>query len=157
MNKETSSTTRKRPATWEELIEEKMKEIDILLRSAIIDAANLGNAPLMHCLSESYLRLYDAKREMSWGETGESESVAASIKSDWKMPDPPDVACPFCGELCHTPVAFLESTEWSFFWDCSEMHGEVPNTTDLWVGVWPFEEEHATPEDMEAAGFTCWN
>jgi len=64
MSEETSSSTRKRPATLEERIEDKVKQIDILLRSVIIDAADLGNAPLVYCLSESFLRLYDAKQEM---------------------------------------------------------------------------------------------
>ena len=56
----------KRPLTLEESIEDKVKRIDILLRSIIIDAADLGYAPLVQCLSDSFLRLYDAKQEMFW-------------------------------------------------------------------------------------------
>jgi len=56
----------KRPLTLQELIERKVEQIDKLLRSVIIDAADLGNAPLVHCLSESFLRLQDAKQDMFW-------------------------------------------------------------------------------------------
>ena len=56
----------KRPLTLQELIERKVEQIDKLLRSVIIDAADLGYAPLVHCLSESFLRLHDAKQEMFW-------------------------------------------------------------------------------------------
>uniref|UniRef100_A0A6M3M3A6 Uncharacterized protein n=1 Tax=viral metagenome TaxID=1070528 RepID=A0A6M3M3A6_9ZZZZ len=61
-----SSRMSKRPLTLEESIEDKVARIDVLLRSIIIDAADLGYAPLVQCLSDSFLRLYDAKQEMFW-------------------------------------------------------------------------------------------
>ena len=56
----------KRPPTLEESIEDKVGQIDKLLRSVIIDAADLGYAPLVQSLSDSFLRLYDAKQDMFW-------------------------------------------------------------------------------------------
>jgi len=81
----------------------------------------------------------------------------ATVRPDWKMPDPPDISCPWCRRRCTTPIAFDEGDEWLFFWDCSEMHGEVPETMDMWIGIWPFEDDYANRQDMEALGFTFNN
>jgi len=63
---DSTSQRSKRPLTLEESIEDKVARIDVLLRSIIIDAADLGYAPLVQCLSDSFLRLYNAKQEMFW-------------------------------------------------------------------------------------------
>jgi len=77
----------------------------------------------------------------------------ATIRDGWKMPDPPEKMCP-CGQRCSVPEAFLDGDEWYFFWECPQGCGEFPESMDLWVGIWPFVEDYATPADMEAAGFT---
>ena len=78
----------------------------------------------------------------------------ATLKNDWKMPEPPaDVVCPSCGCRCDIPEAMLDVDEWYLFWECPDGCGEMPETMDLWVGIWPFVEDWASVEDMKAAGF----
>ena len=76
----------------------------------------------------------------------------ATIKSDWKMPEPPNLVCS-CGQQCNVAEALLDGDGWLFFWECPDGCGEHPETMDLWIGVWPFVEDWANAEDMKAAGF----
>ena len=75
-----------------------------------------------------------------------------SVRPGWVMPEPPAEGL--------IPLAHLvgEADGWDMYWGTVDPEG----FDDAWEGVggvasiaWPFgEDDIATPEDMESAGFT---
>ena len=56
----------KRPQTLRERIQSYMPELDTLLRKAIIDAADMGDAELVEAFSDCFYRIKTIRHEREW-------------------------------------------------------------------------------------------
>lgn len=78
--------------------------------------------------------------------------MAATIKSNWKLPKPPQEKCE-CGEPI-IPCVDNTGDGWATMWDCEngcETLGDKGYMTD--EEAWPFVEDWANYSDWEHAGF----
>ena len=76
----------------------------------------------------------------------------ATIRPDFKMPEPPVTQCSQC-ESAVIPYAYWTGDGFLFFWECSPDCGHIGEQEFL-IEDWPFVEDIARAEDIEAAGFT---